>query len=100
MPHLPEVVVYRAELYEEMCRTLELVRREPATAFADAAWAVRDRTRRRGRPAAPRVVSRTLLVKGLEFEHALVLDFNELATPKEKYVALTRPRRTLTVLLR
>jgi hypothetical protein len=37
-------------------------------------------------------------VKGLEFEHTVVLNFAELATPNEKYVALTRPRRTLTVL--
>ncbi|MGH3737778.1 MAG: UvrD-helicase domain-containing protein [Micromonosporaceae bacterium] len=98
MRRLPDVVLYRAELYEEVCRTLQLVRRKQATTFADAAWTARDRTRRRGRPAEPRVVSRTLLVKGLEFEHAVVLNFAELATPKEKYVALTRPRRTLTVL--
>jgi hypothetical protein len=100
MRRLPEVVLYRAELYEEMCRTLQLMRRDQAATFVSAAWTVRDKTRRRGRPAAPRVISRTLLVKGLEFEHALVLDFAELTSLKEKYVALTRPRRTLTVLLR
>jgi AAA domain len=100
MRRLPEVVLYRAELYEEMCRTLQHMRRNHAATFTDAAWTVRDRTRRRGRPPAPRVISRTPLVKGLEFEHALVLDFAELTSPKEKYVALTRPRRTLTVLLR
>ncbi len=100
MPQLPDVVLYRAELYQEMCSTLHLMQRNEAATFSDAAWMARDRTRRRGRAAAPRVVSRTLLVKGLEFEHAVVLDFAELASAKEKYVALTRPRRTLTVLLR
>ena len=50
--------------------------------------------------ARGRVISRTLLVKGLEFDHAIILDFAELNSAKEKYVALTRPRRSLTVLLR
>jgi hypothetical protein len=38
MRRLPDVVLYRAELYEEVCRTLQLVRRNQATTFADAAW--------------------------------------------------------------
>ena len=43
MPRLPDVVLYRAELYEEMCRTLQLARLNQATTFAEAAWTVRDR---------------------------------------------------------
>ncbi len=100
MSRLPDVVVYRAELNEEMCRTFQQAVHAPGRSYADAAWAVRDRTRRRGRPAQGRVISRTLLVKGLEFDHAIILDFDEFTSAKEKYVALTRPRRSLTVLVR
>jgi UvrD/REP helicase N-terminal domain len=100
MAKLPDVVLYRAELYEEMCRTMCGAESAPGQSYEDLAWAVRDQTRRRGRAVRGRVVSRTLLVKGLEFDHAIVLDYAELNSPKEKYVALTRPRRSLTVLLR
>jgi len=100
MARLPEVVIHRAELHEEMCRTLQQAEAEPGRPYVELAWAVRDRTRRRGRTARGRLISRTLLIKGLEFDHAIILDFAEFASPKDKYVALTRPRRSLTVLLR
>ena len=100
MVKLPDVVLYRAELYDEMCRTLQRAEHAPGHSYHDLAWSVRDQTRRQGRTVRGRVISRTLLVKGLEFDHAIILDFAELSSPKEKYVALTRPRRSLTVLLR
>ena len=49
----------------------------------------RDRTRRAGRAPGRYVISRTLLVKWQEFDHALVLDANALDR-KNLYVALTR----------
>lgn len=42
-------------------------------------------------------MSRTLLIKGLEFDHALVLSADELDA-RNLYVALTRGSRSLTVL--
>ena len=42
-------------------------------------------------------VCTTLLVKGLEFDHAIVLDAGSLAR-KELYVALTRGAKSLTVI--
>ena len=62
-----------------------------------AALVTRDRTRESGRAVAPRTVSRTMLVKGLEYDHAVVLDAAQLDA-QELYVAATRGRRTLTVL--
>jgi hypothetical protein len=98
MSLLPDVVLHRAELYEEMCRTLREAERSPGRSYLDVAWEVRDRTRRYGRSPQKRVVSRTLLIKGLEFDHAIILNYGELGSAKEKYVALTRPRLSLTVL--
>ena len=57
--------------------------------LSDAAWSVRQRTRVLGRQVYSRSVSTPLLIKGLEFDHAIVLNANEL-TNKELYVALTR----------
>jgi hypothetical protein len=44
-------------------------------------------------------VGTTLLVKGLEFDHAVVLDADALDA-KNLYVALTRGARSLTVVSR
>jgi hypothetical protein len=44
----------------------------------DVAWEVRDRARRDGRRIERRIVSRTLLIKGLEFDQAIVLNADEL----------------------
>ncbi len=94
---LPNVRVYRHELLEESVRALRSRRTDSEQTLEQVAWRLRDDARRRGRTVPTRVVSRTLLVKGLEFDHALVLDANELST-EELYVAITRPRFSLTVL--
>jgi DNA helicase IV len=44
-----------------------------------------------------RIVSRPVLIKGLEYDHAVVLDA-DVHTPTALYVALTRARQTLTIL--
>ncbi|ACV80897.1 UvrD-helicase domain-containing protein [Nakamurella multipartita] len=58
---------------------------------------IRDHVRRVGRQASSRSVSRTLLVKGLEFDHVIVADADGLGDYENLYVAITRACRTLTV---
>lgn len=41
-------------------------------------------------------MSRTLLIKGLEFDHTVILDADE-HDAKNFYVAATRPTRSLTI---
>jgi DNA helicase-2/ATP-dependent DNA helicase PcrA len=54
--------------------------------------------RHRGRIVGSRkIVSTTLLVKSLEFDHGIVLDASSLSS-KELYVALTRGSKTLTII--
>jgi hypothetical protein len=62
-----------------------------------AVRAIRDRSRVLGRRTERRCVSRTVLVKGLEFDHCIVNRANEL-NRYELYVAMTRGRCSLTVL--
>jgi len=95
---LSNVRTYRHELLEETVRAIRLRRPGSERSLSDLAWDLREDARRRGRAVPSRVVSRTLLVKGLEFDHAIVLARNELSR-EELYVAITRPRRSLTVLL-
>ena len=95
--NLPGSKTYRLELLGEMQRTLRLAASMPDVPWDDIAWEVRDRARRDGRTLERRLVSRTLLIKGLEFDHAIVLNADEL-DQKNLYVALTRSSKSLTVL--
>jgi len=94
---VPGRVLHRRELWTEMDRALARWEAEPGTALVEHAWRVRDVGRHRGRRVDARSVSRTLLIKGLEFDHALVLDADKLDT-NNLYVAMTRGSSSLTVL--
>ena len=87
----------RHELFHEMLNALQEHAAGRHGCLRDAAVRCRDRTRRTGRTLGRYIVGRTLLVKGLEFDHALVLDASEL-NREHLYVALTRASRSLTLL--
>jgi len=89
--------LFRNELYYEMLRSLReyLVGNYPS--LSEATWQVRERTRQVGRRLDRRIASRTLLIKGLEFDHAIVMDADILST-ENLYVAMTRGSRSLTIL--
>lgn len=88
--------LYRRELWREMQRSISLYVKGTGDSLRDAAWQLRNRMRRHGRSVEGRTVSRTLLIKGLEFDHAIVLDASE-HDAQNLYVALTRGAKTLTV---
>ena len=89
--------VCRNELLGALVAAVRHKRAHPHVSLASAAWHVRDRLRRRGRRLPGRGLGRPVLVKGLEFDHGIVLDADKLSR-KELYVALTRGCRSLTVL--
>ncbi len=105
MTRLDGVNVYRRELLAEMRRALDAYAAGGHATLRAAAWYVRNMRRHIGRRIEKRTVSRTLLIKGLEFDHAAVLDAGALEEQqrpgngaKNLYVAMTRPCRSLTVL--
>lgn len=57
----------------------------------------RDRIRHQGRRYRSKVVSRTLLIKGLEYDHVVIADINQMTDVNNLYVALTRARKTITI---
>lgn len=94
---LPGKVVFRRELWGEMIRAVQEYHSGSYSSLREAAWSVRNRARILGRSVEYRTVSRTLLVKGLEFDNVIVLNADELDA-KNLYVALTRASRCITVL--
>jgi hypothetical protein len=93
----PNVTLWRKELHYEMQRTLKEFATGAHSSLKAAAWAVRNRTRHSERRMGQRIVSRTLLVKGLEFDHCVVLNADAL-TLRELYVALTRGAKSITII--
>ena len=54
--------------------------------------------RHAGRRERRRIISRTLLVKGLEYDHVLIADIGKHLQVNDLYVALTRARKSIRIL--
>ena len=95
---MSDVQVIRADLFNRMTGVLQKHILHPELTLREAAERYHSEFRYKGRPVGRRrLIGTTLLVKGLEFDHAIVLDAGSLAR-KELYVALTRGARSLTVI--
>jgi len=79
-----------------MIDALDSAHRRPGSSLVDAAIAVRERRRNAGRNLPSRGVGSTLLLKGLEAEHAVVLNADEM-NARHFYVAISRASHSLTI---
>jgi AAA domain len=59
---------------------------------------VRDSLRHAGRRERRRIISRTLLVKGLDYDHVIIADAGNHTEVNDLYVALTRARKSVHIL--
>ncbi|MEU5961964.1 UvrD-helicase domain-containing protein [Micromonospora parva] len=93
---LPRIRRYRHDAWSTIIKALSIAHTNN-TAVEAAVVQLRNQTRATGRVALPHVLARTTLVKGLEYDHAVILNA-DAHTPTSLYVALTRPRKTLTII--
>ena len=92
------VKVFRADLFNRAIGVLRKHELHPQLTLEEAAEKYHGEFRHKGRPLYRRkLIGTTLLVKGLEFDHAIVLDATSLSK-KELYVALTRGARSLRII--
>ncbi|WP_165168304.1 UvrD-helicase domain-containing protein [Rothia uropygialis] len=93
----PGLILYRQEAWDD---TFQAVTRglEDGTSPKEALAVVRDRLRHGGRGERRRIASRTLLVKGLEFDHVIIANVQNFTDPRQLYVALSRARKSVTVI--
>lgn len=89
--------VYRKDLLYRMRQALQEWAHGNAESLSEAVVTVRERARHSGIVLPRRVLGSTFLVKGLEFDHAVLLNGDEL-TVNDLYVAMTRASFSLTVL--
>ncbi|MDS9468228.1 UvrD-helicase domain-containing protein [Paracoccus sp. MBLB3053] len=94
---LAQTNVTRADLLNRVLGVLQKHTMHPELSCDEAVEQYQREFRFKGRPVGHlRQIGTTLLVKGLEYDHAIVLDATTLSR-KELYVALTRGARTLTI---
>lgn len=94
---VPGLVLYRQEAWYDTFRAIA-GSTENASSVQVSLTVVRDRLRRGGRSGRKRLASRTLLVKGLEFDHVIIANVQNFTDPRQLYVALSRARKSVTVI--
>lgn len=96
---LNEIRIFCFEAWSEVAAAMELSHYDDTLTLLDAVIRRREILRRQGRKSGMRIVSRPLLVKGLEFDHVILLNADAYNC-QELYVALTRASRALTIFSR
>jgi DNA helicase-2/ATP-dependent DNA helicase PcrA len=94
----PGTGVFRRDLLNRLMQVLTIHSRSSSFNLEEAVNVYQKIFRHNGRPISyPRLIGTTLLIKGLEFDHTIVLDATSLSK-KELYVALTRGSKTITII--
>ncbi len=94
---VPESIMYRRDLWYSMMDTLHLFDDNAGLTLKQTAWNARQRRKHIGRRDYDRIVSRTLLIKGLEYDHSILLEADKFDR-NNLYVALTRASKSVTVI--
>ena len=94
----PETGAYRRDLLYRFLHVLKIHGDKETATLLEAANLYQRDMRQTGRPISHRkLIGTTLLVKGLEYDHAVVLDADSLSA-KHLYVAMTRGSQSLTII--
>lgn len=92
----PETSAYRRDLLYRFLSVLKIHVDGQAATLVEAGILYQREMRHSGRPINHRkLIGTTLLVKGLEYDHAVILDAGSLDA-KDLYVAMTRGAKSLT----
>jgi len=94
----PQTKTYRRDLCNRFLNVLKIHIDGGAPTLLESAHAYQREFRHSGRPIRhPKLLGTTLLVKGLEYDHAVILNADSLDL-KELYVAMTRGSKSLTII--
>lgn len=91
------VKIYRWEAWSDTIMAIENCIQESSNPL-DELMRLRDRLRKIGRRTGKRIASRTLLVKGLEYDHVIIADVTNIRDPRNLYVAMTRAVKSVTLI--
>lgn len=92
-----ETRVFRGGAFSALKNTVSLSMSDPTKTMRQAAETIREQRRHQGdRRISTRAIGSTLLLKGLEADHALILDAGRM-NAHHLYVALSRGAKSITV---
>jgi len=94
---LGKATPYCRERFFALLAALKLKREAGLPTLVEAVWEVQNRRRHAGRRLGRRMVGSTLLVKGLECEHVVVVATDDMSA-RDWYVAITRASKSLCIL--
>jgi len=97
LAHRDDWWLYRRECVFQLREALRHCSGDTLAELPDMVAAARTRARHRGRPTHRRTIGTPLLVKGLEFDHAVLLWEPDHFSVQGLYVALTRASKSLTI---
>lgn len=91
------VKIYRSAALAALKDTLALSISQPDKTLSDSASSIREKRRQQGdKRITSRAIGSTLLLKGLESDHVLILDASQMDR-SNLYVALSRGSKTITL---
>lgn len=95
----PGTRVYRKVAYNALKDSISLAITSPTASMFEAASSIRERLRQQGDKRVPsRAIGSTLLLKGLEADHCMILDAQARGmNANHLYVALSRGAKSITV---
>ncbi len=94
----PDTSAYRRDLLYRFLNVLKMHIDGEGESLSEAAALYQRDMRHTGRPISHRKqIGTTLLVKGLEYDHTVILDADALDA-KDLYVAMTRGSKSLTII--
>lgn len=100
LAHKDDWWLYRRECVFQLREALRHCTSDSFAELPDMVAAARTRARHRGRLTHRRTIGTPLLVKGLEFDHAVLLWEPDHLSVQGLYVALTRASKSLTIVSR
>lgn len=100
LAHRDDWWLYRRECVFQLREALRHCSGDTFAELPDMVAAARTRARHRGRHTHRRTIGTPLLVKGLEFDHAVLLWEPDHLSVQGLYVALTRASKSLTIVSR
>lgn len=93
----PDTRIFRKGAFSALKNSVSLSISDPSKTIMMSAEIIREQRRHQGDRRIPqRAIGSTLLLKGLESEHSLILDAGAM-TPQNLYVALSRGAKSVTV---
>lgn len=93
-----ETSIYRRDLFYRFLSVLKMNIEAVGESISETANIYQREMRHKGRPLThQKLIGTTLLVKGLEYDHAVILDADVLDA-KHLYVAMTRGTKSLTII--